>query len=206
MCAENSQFVSGYRVKIIEEGIPINDFEISKVSWVKYNLTLGHVTWIDFEISKVSWVKYNLTLGHMTWIDFEISKVSWVKCNLALGHVTLGHVTLGHVTWCLMYQGSSQEISPTDAGSGVFPSGGHWGGIPMWLRTGQLMAVHPNRQPVGWAGAGYIPVYSDISPYAWKSVCILCLVTSVWKSVCILCLVTSVWKSVCNLCLVISVV
>ena len=27
----------------------------------------------------------------------------------------------------------------------------------MWLRMGQLMVVHPNRQVIGWAGAGYFP-------------------------------------------------
>ena len=27
----------------------------------------------------------------------------------------------------------------------------------MWLRMGQLMAVHPNRQVIDWTGAGYFP-------------------------------------------------
>ena len=51
-------------------------------------------------------------------------------------------------------QGNSQEISPTNAGVRGIPRRGH---CCCRLRMGQPMAVHPNRQLIDWAGAGYFP-------------------------------------------------
>ena len=47
------------------------------------------------------------------------------------------------------------ESGPTDVGGPGYPHGGHW---CCWLRVGQPMAVHPNRQLFSWTGAGYFPV------------------------------------------------
>ena len=61
--------------------------------------------------------------------------------------------TIIHLSFRVVARKSLQPMQ----GSGIFASGGHWGGTPMWLRMGQPMAVHPKWQLTGWVGAFFFP-------------------------------------------------